>query len=158
LFLLCLAGATAALLSPLAVRAQDPFAAGGESLEVKAPDGSSSLRAKLRLAAIADDMVLLQVTGVSDEKFPDCTFTAKVTKAAAEASKPPLSRLALGKQYRFKPVLKKNPAGVLLLTDQMTQNNLGACYFPKRTNLAVRVAGVDAAGKSFVASEIYVRE
>jgi len=134
-------------------RAEDPFAAGVDALAVKAGGGSSSLRAKLKLKKLAADMVVVKVLALDDSRFPHCVVTAKVLKAAKSQVKY-LKLLGRGKVYRFEPVLKARH-GRVNLKDQMTQNNLGACYYPKRTALAIKVSGVDMKKRVFMASEIY---
>lgn len=136
-------------------RADDPFAAGADALAVADSDGSSSLRAKLKLKKMEPDMLLVQVTAVDDAKFPKCTFMGKVLKAATAKDKH-FKLIARGKTYRFAPVLKmkgKNPN----LKDKMTQNNLGACYYPPKSKLVVKVPGVDLKAKTFTAAEIYLK-
>lgn len=137
------------------VRADDPFAAGADALAVNDSDGSSSLRAKLKLKRMEDDMVMVQVTAVDDAKFPKCTFMGKVLKAAKSKDKH-FKLIARGKTYRFAPVLKMK-GKKLALKDKMTQNNLGACYYPPKTKLVVKVAGVDMKAKTFTAAQIYVK-
>ena len=46
--------------------AEDPFAAGADALAVKDSDGSSSVRAKLKLKKMTADMVMIQVKGVDN--------------------------------------------------------------------------------------------
>lgn len=149
----------AALALPLLMasqaRAEDPFAGGGDALAVKDSDGSSSLRAKLKLKKMLPDMVMLQVKGADDSKFPHCVLVGKVLKAAKAKDKH-FKLLARGKTYRFVPVLKKKGRSIDL-KHKMTQNNLGACYYPKKSKVIVRVAGVDKKKKAFKASEIYLK-
>jgi len=133
----------------------DPFAKGADALAVAEGDGSSSLRAKIKLAKMQPDMVMLQVTGIDDAKFPACTFTGKVLKPATSKEKH-FKLMARGKQYRFAPALKMKRKQVDL-KDKMTQNNLGACYYPPKTMLIVKVAGVDLKTKMFKAAEIYLK-
>jgi len=137
------------------VRAEDPFAGGADALAVKDSDGSSSLRAKLKLAKLAPDMVQVSVTALNDAKFPACTFRGKVLQAP-EAKDNHFKLIGRGKTYEFTPVLKMKKK-VVDLADQMTQNNLGACYYPPGTKLVVKVSGVDMKAKTFTASEIYVK-
>jgi len=61
-------------------RGEDPFAKGADALAVAESDGSSSLRAKMKLTKMEPDMVMAQVVGVDDSKFPDCVVLAKVLK------------------------------------------------------------------------------
>ena len=136
-------------------RAEDPFAAGADALAVKDSDGSSSVRAKLKLAKMDPDMVQVKVTGVDDSKFPLCTFTGQVV-VSAESTDKQFKLMAKNKVYRFMPVLKMKKK-VLDLKDQMTQNNLGACYYPPGTKLVVKVPGVDLKTKAFQAAAIYLK-
>lgn len=149
----------AALLVPFfaagQARAEDPFAGGGDALAVKDGDGSSSLRAKLKLKKMLPDMVMVQVKGQDDKNFPHCVLVGKVIKDAKKKDKY-FKMLARGKTYRFLPVLKKKGGGIDL-KHKMTQNNLGACYYPKNSKLVIRVAGVDKKKKGFKASEIYLK-
>jgi hypothetical protein len=145
----------AVLALPLTARAEDPFAAGADALAVKDSDGSSSLRAKLKLAKLDPDMVQVQVTGLDDSKFPACTFMGKVLGVAAEKDKH-FKLMARSKVYKFAPVLKMKGKQVNL-KDEMTQNNLGACYYPPGTKLVVKVTGVDMKTKAFTAAAIYVK-
>ncbi|MBW2736083.1 MAG: hypothetical protein JRH20_27170 [Deltaproteobacteria bacterium] len=149
----------AALLLPFfatgQAQADDPFAGGGDALAVKDSDGSSSLRAKLKLKKMLPDMVMVQVKGINDAKFPHCVLVGKVLKAAKAKDKH-FKLLARGKTYRFAPVLKKKGRGIDL-KHKMTQNNLGACYYPKKSKLIIRVSGVDKKQKAFKASEIYLK-
>jgi hypothetical protein len=154
---------TLALLSAVALpliwsgaaRAEDPFAAGADALAVKASDGSSSLRAKKKLTKMDPDMVQVTVAELDDSKFPNCTFTGQIT-VEAEKKDEHFKLVARGKTYRFSPVLKlkgKMPD----LKDEMTQNNLGACYYPKGTKLVVKVSGADMKAKAFTAAAIYTK-
>jgi hypothetical protein len=145
--------ALALMASP--AQADDPFAQGADALAVAESDGSSSLRAKLKLAKMEPDMVMLQVKGIDDAKFPACTFTGKVLKAAARKDKY-FKAIVRGKTYRFAPVLKMR-RGQINLKDKMTQNNLGACYYPPKTRLVVKVAGVDLKSKVLNAAAIYLK-
>jgi hypothetical protein len=142
------------LLAGLA-RAEDPFAAGADALAVKDSDGSSSLRAKLKMAKMEPDMVQIQVTALDDSKFPSCVFTGKVL-VAAESKDKHFKLMAKGKAYPFTPVLKMKGKTVNL-KDQMTQNNLGACYYPPGTRLVVKVSDVDMKAKVFKAAAIYLK-
>ena len=135
--------------------ADDPFAGGADALAVADSDGSSSLRAKIKLKKMMPDMVMVQVKSVNDAKFPDCVFSARVLKDSQSKDRH-LKLIGRGKTYRFAPVLKKRGAQVVL-ADKMTQNNLGACYYPPRTKLVVKVGGVDLKTKVFQAQEIYVK-
>jgi hypothetical protein len=143
------------LLGAGLVRADDPFAAGADALAVKDSDGSSSLRAKLKLAKMEPDMIQVKVTGIDDAKFPECTFTGQVV-VAAESKDKQFKLIATGKKYKFIPVLKMKKK-VVDLKDQMTQNNLGACYYPPGTKLVVKVGDVDMKAKGFKAAAIYVK-
>lgn len=136
-------------------RAEDPFAAGADALAVSDSDGSSSLRAKKKLTKMAPDMVLAQVTAVDDRHFPHCLVYARVLKTAQSKEKH-FKLMARGKVYRFSPVLKLRHLRIDL-NHPMTQNNLGACYYPKRTTLVLKVSGVDFKKKAFKAAEVYVK-
>jgi len=135
-------------------RAEDPFAAGADALAVKGSDGSSSLRAKKKLVKMAPDMIKVKVKSMDDSKFPHCTFTAQVLVTAKSKDKY-FKLIGRGKTYTFAPVLKMRGKRVML-KDEMTQNNLGACYYPKKTKLVVKVSGVDLKKKVFKAAEIYL--
>ncbi len=139
----------------LGVRAEDPFAAGADALAVKDSDGSSSLRAKLKLAKLEPDMMNVQVTALDDSKFPNCVFGAKVL-TSPESKDKEFKLIARGKTYNFAPVLKLKKK-VVDLKDEMTQNNLGACYYPPGTKLVVKVKGVDLKAKVFNAAAIYLK-
>lgn len=133
----------------------DPFAAGEDALAVNDSDGSASLRAKKKLKKMEPDMVLIKVTGLDDSKYPHCVMVGKVLKAA-KAKKKHLKLIGKGKVYKFAPVLKmkgKWPD----LSHEMTQNNLGACYYGKKTKLVVKVTGVDLKSKVFKAAQIYLK-
>jgi hypothetical protein len=78
-----------------------------------------------------------------------------VLKAAKSTDKH-FKLIARGKTYRFAPVLKMK-GRKLALKDKMTQNNLGACYYPPKTKLVVKVTGVDLKAKTFTAAQIYVK-
>jgi hypothetical protein len=149
----------AALCLPLLVagtaRAEDPFEGGGDALAVKDSDGSSSLRAKLKMTKLEPDMVQVKVKGIDDSKFPSCTFTGQVV-TAAEAKDKQFKLIARGKVYRFAPVLKMKKK-VVDLKDQMTQNNLGVCYYPPGTTLVVKVTGVDRKAGTFTAAAVYLK-
>lgn len=146
----------AVLALPLTAKAEDPFAAGADALAVKDSDGSSSLRAKLKLAKLEPDMVQVSVTGIDDSKFPNCLLMAKVLAPAADKEKH-FKLMARSKIYKFAPVLKMKGKTVDL-KDQMTQNNLGACYYPVGTKLVVKVSGVDLKKtKAFEAAQIFVK-
>jgi hypothetical protein len=133
--------------------AEDPFAAGADALAVKESDGSSSLRAKMKLTKMDPDMIQITVTGLDDSKFPQCTFTGKVLVSGTSTEKH-FKLIGRGKTYRFMPELKMKGRTVDL-KDQMTQNNLGACYYPTGTKLVVKVSGVDLKSKNFKAAAIY---
>lgn len=135
--------------------ADDPFAQGADALAVADSDGSSSLRAKIKLKKMEPDMVMVQVKGIDDSKFPCCVFSARVLKGAKSKAKH-FKLMARGKTYKFKPVLKKRGKRVVL-KDPMTQNNLGACYYPPKSKLVVKVSGVDLKLKVFTAKEIYLK-
>jgi len=62
-----------------------------------------------------------------------------------------------GKNYRFAPLLKKKGKQIDL-KDKMTQNNLGACYYPAPTKLVIKVSGADAKAKVVNAAAIYVKD
>jgi hypothetical protein len=136
-------------------QAEDPFAGGADALAVANTDGSASLRAKIKLKKLEPDMIQVQVVDIDDNKFPQCTFTAKVMKAAESTDKY-FKMIGVNKTYQFAPVfkMKKNQ---LDLTDKMTQNNLGACYYPKRTVLILRISDVDLKAKTFQVSELYLK-
>ena len=135
-------------------QAEDPFAAGADALAVKGSDGSSSLRAKKKMAKMTPDMIKVKIKAMDDSKFPNCTFTAQVLVAAKSTDKH-FKLIGRGKTYTFAPVLKMRGKTVNL-KDEITQNNLGACYYPKNTKLVVKVAGVDLKKKVFHAAEIYL--
>ena len=61
---------------------EDPFAAGEDALAVSDDDGSSSLRAKLKLSKMEPDMIMVRVQGVNDKAYPNCVLTVKVLKEA----------------------------------------------------------------------------
>jgi hypothetical protein len=145
----------ALLLGAGLARAEDPFAAGADALAVKDSDGSSSLRAKLKLTKMEPNMVQVKVVAVDDSKFPECTFTGTVI-VTAESKDKHFKLMALNKKYQFAPVLKMKKKQ-LDLKDKMTQNNLGACYYPAGTKLVVKVPDVDLKTKMFKASEIYLK-
>lgn len=134
---------------------EDPFAAGVDALAVNASDGSGSLRAKIKVKRISGDMVMVQVKGVDDSDFPHCVVQARVLKPA-KAKAAYFKLLGRGKTYRFAPVLKMK-GGKVALKDKMTQNNLGACYYPKRSKLILKISGVDLKKKVFNASEVYLK-
>jgi len=131
---------------------EDPFAVGPDALAVSESDGSSSLRAKIKLKKMLPDMVLLQVKDVDDSKFPECILVGRILKKARSKAKH-FKLMARGKTYKFSPVLKMQGEKVNL-QDKTTQKNLGGCYFPAMTKLVVRVTGVDLKAKVFIASEI----
>ncbi len=138
---------------------EDPFAAGEDALAVADDDGSESLRAKLKLTKMAPDMIMVRVLAVNDKAYPDCVMTVKVLKEADKKEKA-LKLIGRGKKYRFKPILKTRGKGKKArvdLSDDMTQNNLGACYYPKKTKLIIKVGGVDLKAKVFTATEIYLK-
>ena len=143
------------LMLAVTAMAEDPFAAGADALAVNEDDGSSSLRAKLKLKRMTKDMVLARVVSLDDSKFPKCIMKVKILKAAKSKAKY-FKLIGKGKTYSFAPVLKMKK-GKLVLKDQMTQNNLGACYYPKKTKLVIKVSGVDLKAKVFKAAEIYVK-
>jgi hypothetical protein len=153
-WLIVCAALVGALLAGVAV-ADDPFAGGADALAVADADGSSSLRAKIKLKKMLPDMVMVQVKGVDDSKFPDCVLSGRVLKAAKKKDKH-FKLIGRGKTYKFVPVLKKRGKRVVL-KHKMTQNNLGACYYPPRTKLVIKVAGVDMKKKVFKAAEIYLK-
>jgi hypothetical protein len=138
---------------PGAAQAEDPFAEGADALAVKDSDGSSSVRAKQKVTKLKPDMIKVKVKAVDSSRFPNCVFTARVLTAPT-AKKKHFKLLGRGKTYRFTPVLKKRGKR-LVLSHKMTRLNLGACYYPKRTKLVVRISGVDLKKKAFKASEIY---
>ena len=135
--------------------ADDPFAGGADALAVAADDGSASLRAKLKLKKMTPDMVMIMVTGLNDKNYPDCVISGKVLKAPKNKKKF-FKLLGRGKTYRFAPVYKKR-RGRLVLKNDKNQSNLGACYYPPRTKLIIKVTGVDMKKKVFKAGEIYVK-
>ena len=51
----------------------------------------------------------------------------------------------------------KLKGGDLDLKNQLNQNNLGACYYPKKTKLVIEVAGADMKTKTFKAAAIYLK-
>jgi hypothetical protein len=146
---------TALAMLPLAAHAEDPFAAGADALAVKDSDGSSSLRAKMKLAKMEPDMIQVEVKGLDDSKYPNCVMQAKVI-VAAESKDKHFKLMAKNKVYPFAPVLKMKGKQVNL-KDEMTQNNLGACYYPPKTKLIVKVSGVDLKTKQFTAAAIYLK-
>jgi hypothetical protein len=111
------------------------------------------VRAKLKMAKLTKDMVVVKVKWVDDAKFPKCTVVAKVMQPPASKDKY-LKLLGRNKVYKFQPVLKMR-GRMPNLRHKMTQNNLGACYYPKKTKLTIKVAGVDLKTKIFKAAEIY---
>ena len=135
--------------------AEDPFAAGADALAVKDSDGSSSVRAKLKLKKMTADMVMIQVKGVNDKAFPNCVVHGKVLKAA-KAKKKWFKGMKRGKTYRFVPVLKKKGRSVNL-AHKMTQNNLGLCYYPKKSRLVLKIGGIDKKARAFKAAEVYLK-
>ena len=136
-------------------RADDPFAAGADALAVADEDGSSSLRAKIKLKKMAPDMIMVRIKSIDDSKFPNCTFRGQVLKTATSTEKH-FKLIGRGKIYRFAPVLKMKRKK-LDLKHKMNQNNLGACYYPPKTKLVVKVSGVDLKAKVFKAAEIYLK-
>ncbi len=141
-------------LMAVGAHAEDPFAAGADALAVKGSDGSSSLRAKKKMVKMTPDMIKVKIKAMDDSKFPKCTFTAQVL-VAAKAKDKHFKLIGRGKTYTFAPVLKMRGKTVNL-KHEMTQNNLGACYYPKKTKLIVKVGGVDLKKKVFSATEIYL--
>lgn len=146
--------ALAVLLVPSA-RADDPFAAGADALAVADSDGSSSLRAKMKMKRMEKDMIMVQVTGLDDSKFPNCIISGKVLKAAKSKEKH-FKLIGRGKTYKFAPVYKMKRRK-LDLKNKMNQNNLGACYYPARSKLVIKVSGVNLKKKTFNAAEIYLK-
>jgi len=136
-------------------QAEDPFAAGADALAVKDSDGSASLRAKKKLTKMEPDMILIKVDAVDDSKFPMCTLTGTIVKEATATDKH-FKLMARNKKYTFRPVLKMKRKDVDL-KDEMTQNNLGACYYPPKSTLVIKVSGVDLKAKVFDAAEIYLK-
>ena len=148
---------------------EDPFAGGEDALAVAADDGSSSLRAKLKLTKMEDDMVMVRVVSVDDSKYPNCVLKANVLKAAVKKDGF-FKLLGKGKEYRFVPELKLMSCGCkkkkkcksmtegrIDLKDDATQSNLGACYYPIKTKLVIKVGGVDLKAKVFKAAAIYLK-
>jgi hypothetical protein len=135
--------------------AEDPFAAGADALAVKDSDGSSSVRAKLKLKKMTADMVMIQVKAVNDKAFPNCVVHGKVLKAA-KAKKKWFKGMKRGKTYRFAAVLKKKGRSINL-KHKMTQNNLGLCYYPKKSKLVLKISGIDKKARAFKASEVYLK-
>lgn len=133
----------------------DPFAAGADALAVKDGDGSSSVRAKLKLKKMTKDMVMVKVISVDDSAFPNCVLKAKILKAA-KCKKKHFKAIVKNKTYAFSPVLKMNKK-TIDFKDKMTQNNLGLCYYPKKTRLVIKVSGVDLKKKVLQAAEVYVK-
>ena len=144
------------------------FAGGEDALAVAADDGSSSLRAKLKLKKMEDDMIMVRVVGVDDSKYPNCVLTGQVLKGAVKKDKY-FKLLGKGKTYKFAPEYKPKECGCkkkntckkakvrIDLTDDATQSNLGACYYPKKTKLIIKVGGVDLKAKVFKATAIYLK-
>ena len=145
------------LLMPagLASAEEDPFAAGEDALAVNASDGSASLRAKLKLTKMQPDMVQVRVTGLDDRKFPHCVTTAKVLRSPSATDKF-LKLLGRGKTYRFKAKLKLR-RGWPVLRDKMTQNNLGLCYYGRKTKLVLKISGVNLKTKTFEVGAVYAQ-
>jgi hypothetical protein len=140
-------------------RADDPFAGGADALAVKDSDGSSSMRAKLKLAKMEADMIQIEVLGTDDANFPNCVMSGKVIKEAESKDKH-FKLIGRGKSYKFTPELKmkgKGKAATLDLKDEKTQSNLGACYYPPKTKLVVKVSGVDMKAKTFAAAAIFLK-
>ena len=148
------AGALCMITAGRAV-AEDPFAAGADALAVKESDGSASVRARLKLAKIGPDVVLVRIKGVDDAKWPDCAFTGQVLRPAKSKEKH-FKLLGRGKVYRFKAAIKKMGKRPNF-AHKMTRNNLGTCYYPKGTQVQAKVSGVDLKAKVFVASEVYLK-
>ena len=150
-------------------QAQDPFAAGEDALAVADDDGSSSLRAKLKLKKMEADMIMVKVEAVNDTKYPDCVLKAKVLKTATAKDKH-FKLMGRGKSYKFAPVYKmtsckgkkgkkkKKCTPQIDLSDDMTQSNLGLCYYPKKTKLVIKVTGVDLKAKTFKAGAVYLKK
>ena len=133
----------------------DPFAGGADALAVDDSDGSTSLRAKKKFSKMTKDMAIVKVTALDDSKFPNCFFYGKVLKAP-KSQKGHLKTIVKGKKYKFSAVLKmkgKWPD----LSHKMTQNNLGGCYYGKKTKLVVKIAGVSMKKKLVRAGEIYLK-
>jgi hypothetical protein len=147
--------AAGALLMAGLAWADDPFAGGADALAVTESDGSASLRAKKKLKKMKPDMVMVQVKGIDDSKVPNCVITGRVLKDA-KSDKKWFKLIGRGKTYKFAPVYKKR-RGRLLLKNDMNQNNLGACYYPPRTRLIIKVTGVNRKAKTFKAGEIYLK-
>ena len=117
----------------------DPFAGGADALAVDDSDGSTSLRAKKKFKKMTKDMAIVKVVALDDSSFPECVFLAKVLKAP-KSQKGHLKTIVKGKKYRFSPVLKymgKGKKKRLDLSHKMTQNNLGGCYYGKKTKLII---------------------
>ena len=154
--LIALAGIFALLLTVgIPAYADDPFAGGADALAVDESDGSTSLRAKKKFSKMTKDMAIVKVEALDDSKFPNCFFIAKVIKAP-KSKKGHLKIIVKGKKYKFSPVLKMNGKWPNL-SHQMTQNNLGACYWGKKTKLVVKIAGVSMKEKIVRAGEIYLK-
>jgi hypothetical protein len=145
----------ATLATGTTARADDPFAGGADALAVADSDGSSSLRAKMKLKKMTPDMVMIQVKGIDDSKFPNCLLKGKVLKAAKKKDGF-FKLLGRGKTYTFAPVYKMKRKK-LVLKDKMNQNNLGACYYPPKSKVVIKVSGVDMKAKVFKAAEIYLK-
>ena len=137
-------------------RAQDdPFAGGADALAVDDSDGSTSLRAKKKFKKMTKDMAIIKVTALDDSKFPNCFFYGKVLKAP-KSKNGHLKTIVRGKTYKFSAVLKmkgKYPD----LSHKVTQNNLGGCYYGKKTKLVVKIAGVSMKKKLVRAGELYLK-
>jgi hypothetical protein len=101
-------------------------------------------------------MIQVQVLAVDDSKYPDCVITGKVLTSPKMKQKH-FKLLGRGKTYKFVPQYKMKK-GKLDLKDQMNQNNLGACYYPVKSRLVLRISGVDLKAKFFKASEVYLRK
>lgn len=145
---LALAASLMVLSAGTARAEDDPFAKGADALAVKDSDGSSSVRAKLKLTKMTKDMIMIRVTKIDDRKFPFCALYGKVLKAS--------NPKARGKTYRFFPIYKLK-GRMPNLKDKMTQNNLGACYYPKNTTLVIKPKGFDKKQKGIRAAEIYLK-
>ena len=121
-------------------------------MAVDEADGSASVRAKLKLASLDPQQLVLRLVAADHAKFPVCGFTARVLRPARDR-RAHLKLLGQGKTYRFAPQLKL-VQGAPDLTDAATRSLLGACYHPPGTTLVVRVTGVDLKRRVFQAAAI----
>lgn len=117
-------------------------------------DGSSSIR--VAGAPVQVSPCLLRVSlEWRETDLPSCVFVARVVQAAQPACRSQIARRArLTGRYRFAPLIGTR-AGEVDLDDSLTRQNLGACYYPPRTELLIEVAGVDFERRRFRALRVY---